>query len=96
MLEWFKNKQADVESNLFASICIVKAKSCCGENQFGPQCKPCALNWGHVCSGNGRCEVKRSHLVGFILGFLNCLKGVWNSYWEWEMFVQFRIHRGYV
>ena len=59
LFDWFKNKQAEIESNLYTSICIAKAKACCGDDKFGPNCKQCPNNWGFVCSGNGHCEVKK-------------------------------------
>ncbi len=57
LLDWFKNKQSQIESKLFEELCIENLKFCCSKETFGPECIQCPKHFDKICSNNGECDV---------------------------------------
>jgi hypothetical protein len=52
--EWWFNKQGE---DLHKHLCIDTLKSCCPDNHYGADCKPCPGFPGNVCNKSGKCKV---------------------------------------
>lgn len=60
LLNWFKNKQDNIENELYNGFCINQIKFCCPKDKFGSKCETCPTNFGSICSGHGKCDVNIS------------------------------------
>lgn len=53
--EWWFGQQ-EKEPDLHKYLCIEKAKACCPENHYGPNCEPCTGGAEKPCGGHGKCK----------------------------------------
>jgi len=53
--DWWFQKQ---DEDLHKYLCIDTLKSCCPDNHYGANCKPCPGFPDNVCNKNGKCKVR--------------------------------------
>lgn len=54
LIDWYLSG-SDKNQPLHDHLCVDSLKLCCPDKHYGPDCLPCPLNGGLVCSGHGTC-----------------------------------------
>ncbi|XP_074597281.1 cysteine rich with EGF like domains isoform X2 [Brevipalpus obovatus] len=54
LMEWYLSATEN-NQRLHDYLCVDSVKLCCPDKHYGPDCSPCPLNGGLVCSGHGTC-----------------------------------------